>query len=647
LATRTLNLMEDIHQILEKYWGFNTFRPLQEDIVKATISGKDTLALLPTGGGKSICFQVPALAMEGICIVISPLIALMKDQVANLKKKNIKAEAIYSGMHPKEIDIILDNCIYGNIKFLYVSPERLKTEIFKVRLQKMNVNLIAVDEAHCISQWGYDFRPPYLEIAELRNILPKVTFLALTATATPDVVDDIQFQLKFKKKHVLQKSFNRSNLAYVVFYEENKLNRLLNIAQKVPGTGVVYVRNRKKTKDVSDFLNKNGISADFYHAGLDNNTRDKKQDNWINNQTRIIVSTNAFGMGIDKPDVRFVVHIDLPDSLEAYFQEAGRAGRDEKKAYGIVLYDNNDILNLEERTTKSFPEINNIKSVYTSLGNYYQLAIGSGKGETFEFQINQFCERYKLDTLLVYNSLKFIEKEGFITLNDAVFQPSKIKFTVSHNELLKLKSAKQNDMFFIDLLLRMYAGLFEDYKKIQETDIAKKLKTDTKNVIQRLKKLDELKIISYIPRSQAPTITFIEERLAPKNFVIQKKNYDDRKKIALTKSESVIKYVQNESCRSMQLLNYFGEKNTQTCGICDVCLQRNKINLTDKKYELLSKQIIEIIKLKPIKINELIKIINIQKEEEIIKVIEWMIDNESIHWNKNKLQLTPNKKIVK
>lgn len=421
----------NIHNILAKYWGYHSFRPLQEEIITSVLQGNDTLALLPTGGGKSVCFQVPALVQEGVCIVISPLIALMKDQVDNLQKKGISAIAITSAMHKREIDIAFDNCVYGNIKFLYLSPERLITPIAQARIQKMKVSLIAVDEAHCISQWGYDFRPSYLEIAKLRELQPKVPVLALTATATPEVVKDIQEKLRFKKANVLQKSFERKNLAYVVIGEEDKLSRLLKVVNNVGGTGVVYVRNRKKTQEVAAFLQKNKIPADFYHAGLTPGERSQKQDSWIKNKTRVIVATNAFGMGIDKPDVRFVVHLDLPDSLEAYFQEAGRAGRDEGKAYAVMLYNEADINDLKSNVEMSFPSVEEIRQTYQALANYYQLAVGSGEGAAFDFDISELCRNYKLEPVTVFNSIRFLEKEGYISATEAVYQPSRINFTLN------------------------------------------------------------------------------------------------------------------------------------------------------------------------------------------------------------------------
>jgi ATP-dependent DNA helicase RecQ len=629
-------------QILLKYWGFSSFRPLQEDIVNSIIEGNDTLALLPTGGGKSICFQVPALVKEGICIVVSPLIALMKDQVQNLKSRGIKATAIYSGMTIKEIDITLDNCIYGGTKFLYVSPERLKTELFQVRVQKMNVNMIAVDEAHCISQWGYDFRPSYMEIAEMREILPEAPIMALTATATPDVVIDIQERLKFKTPNVFQKSFARSNLSYNILFEEDKYGRLLKIANKIQGTAVVYVRNRKRTKEIADFLVKNNISADYYHAGLDPKLRDFKQLQWINNKTRIIVSTNAFGMGIDKPDVRFVVHMDLPDSIEAYFQEAGRGGRDEKTAYAVQLYSKYDITSFEENITNSFPEISQIKQVYSALGNFFQLAVGSGLDETFNFTISDFCNRNNLPALLVYHCFKFLEKEGYIIFSDAMFQPAKVQFIVGSGELYKFQIANKRFDSIIKTLLRSNSGLFDNYGNINEDTLAKRLKTTKDIFSQYLGKLHEYQIIDYIPQSNTPKITYTVERLHEKNLRISKEHYDFRKKVAFDKMKSVLEYITSTTkCRSQQLLSYFGEKNSTRCGVCDICRERNKLDMNKIEFSSISDQLKAILSKNECSTTEIVNQIKAH-ENEILKVMEWLIDNGKIlqiggklSWNTN------------
>lgn len=628
----------DIHQILLQYWGYSSFRPLQEDIIRSALNGDDTLALLPTGGGKSICFQVPALAKEGICVVISPLIALMKDQVENLQKRGIKAVAIFSGMTKREIDIALDNCVYGNIKFLYVSPERLETDIFKARLEKMNVNLFAVDESHCISQWGYDFRPSYLNIIKLREMKPGVPFLALTATATPEVVIDIQQQLGFKKENVLQKSFERKNLSYVVLNEEDKNNRLLKILNKVKGTSVVYVRSRKKTKEIAHFLINNGVSADFYHAGLINEERSRKQLDWINNKIRVIVSTNAFGMGIDKPDVRTVVHLDLPDSLEAYFQEAGRAGRDEKKAYAILLVEQADRMDLEQRIVSSFPPIEIIKQVYQALANYYQIPIGAAFSETYNFDIIAFSKQYNLPVTTAFNGLKFLEKEGYLLLSEATYNPSRIKIEVSKTVLYDFQVKHPKYDVFIKTLLRSYTGLFDNYTKINESEIAKRLSTDKTKIVAALEFLQSNQMIDYIKQTQTPQITFTTPRLDIKELSISAKNYQERKEVAIKKMESVIYYASaNHKCRSEILLNYFGQKDTYRCGVCDVCLERNKLELSDMEFSLVSDQVKTQLKNAPMPLTALVNSITNVREDKIIKVLQWLMENGKVQPNKKNL----------
>jgi ATP-dependent DNA helicase RecQ len=628
----------DIHQILLKYWGYNSFRSLQEDIINSVIKGNDTLALLPTGGGKSICFQVPAMAIDGICIVVSPLIALMKDQVENLLKRNIKAIAIYSGMNKREIDIALDNCAYGDIKFLYISPERIETEIFKERYRKMNVNLIAVDESHCISQWGYDFRPSYLNIKKLRDEKPNIPIIALTATATPEVVIDIQKQLAFKKENVLQKSFERKNLAYAVLAEEDKQNRLLKILKSVKGTSVIYVRSRKKTKEIAQFLLKNGVSADYYHAGLSNEERNTKQFNWINNTTRVIVSTNAFGMGIDKPDVRSVIHLDLPDSIEAYFQEAGRAGRDEKKAFAILLFEKADRLDLEQRIVSSFPKIENIKQVYQALANFFQLPIGAALNESYDFNIVDFSQHYNLQVYTVFNCLKFLEKEGYLILSEANHNPSRIKFEVSKEALYEFQVKNNKFDLFIKTILRSYAGTFENFVKIDEFEIAKRLNTHTDKVTKALTYLSHLKIISYLPQTNLPQLTYLTERLNITDVRISPEHYHDRKEIAIKKMESVIYFTTTKhKCRSEILLNYFGEKNVYRCGVCDVCLERNKLELSDVEFSAVSNQVKKILHEENLSITQLINKIEGIRDDKTIKVIQWLMENDKIVANRENL----------
>lgn len=630
--------MPTAHEVLEKYWGFRSFRPSQEEIIQSVLAGKDTLALLPTGGGKSICFQVPALCQDGICIVISPLIALMKDQVENLVKKGIKAIAITSAMHKREIDIALDNCVHGNIKFLYLSPERLETEIVKVRLQKMNVNLIAIDESHCISQWGYDFRPSYLKIELLRQILPKVPVLALTATATQEVVKDIQEKLQFKKNNVIQISFERKNVAYILLNEEDKLARLVKIANNVKGTGIVYVRNRKKTQDIASYLRSHKIEADFYHAGLDAKTRDIKQSNWINNKSRVIVCTNAFGMGIDKPDVRFVVHIDLPDSLEAYFQEAGRAGRDEQKAFAILLYNNGDKIELQRNVETSFPEMEEIRQTYQALANFYQMPTGSGLGNTFNFDISTFCDNYKLQPITVFNCLKFIEREGYISLSDAFFQPARIKLELNREDLYKFQISNPAFDTFIKMLLRNYAGLFDNFEKINEFDLAKKLNIKPDDVVKRLNYLHQNKIITYAPQTELPQLTFTMPRVDTKDLSLSKENFSSLKKRAIQRMEAVLNYTEStHKCRSQLLLAYFGEIETVPCGQCDICLEEKRKVLHTDEFERISKQIKELLTLHPMELKMLINSITDVHEDKIIHTIQVMIDNDALKYNEQNL----------
>ena len=630
--------MPSIHEILEKYWGFRSFRPLQEDIIHSVMQGNDTLALLPTGGGKSICFQVPAMAKEGICIVVSPLIALMKDQVESLTNKGIKAIAITSAMHKREIDIALDNCVHGKIKFLYLSPERLENEIVKVRLQRMNVNLIAIDESHCISQWGYDFRPSYLKLELLRDILPKVPFLSLTATATTDVVKDIQEKLHFKKNNVLQKSFERKNVAYIVLDEEDKLARLVKIANKIKGTGIVYVRNRRKTQDIANYLKSNKISADFYHAGLDSKTRDIKQTDWINNKSRVIVCTNAFGMGIDKPDVRFVVHIDLPDSLEAYFQEAGRAGRDELKAYAILLYNNADKIELQRNVETSFPSIDEIRQTYQALANYYQMPTGSGLGTTLSFDNAAFCDTYKLQAITVFNSLKFIEREGYILLSDAFYQPARIKLEMNREDLYKFQISNPTYDVFIKLLLRSYSGLFDNFVKINEFELAKKANLKQEEIVKRLNYLHQHKIIIYSPQTELPQLTFTQPRVDTKDLTLSKENFSLLKKRAIERMESVLNYAEDHhKCRSQILLAYFGETNTKRCNQCDVCLEENRKTLHTDEFDSISGQIKQLLSLHPMKLKMLVNSITDVHEDKIIHTIQWMIDNDQLIYDNHNL----------
>jgi ATP-dependent DNA helicase RecQ len=624
--------MQQYLQILKQYWGYDGFRPLQADIIRSIAAGKDTLGLMPTGGGKSLTFQVPTMAMEGLCVVVTPLIALMKDQVDNLKNRGIAAAAIFSGMSHNEILMTLDNAVFEAYKFLYVSPERLATPIFMEKIKQAKVCMIAVDESHCISQWGYDFRPSYLRIAEVRELLPDAPVLALTATATPEVVDDIQKQLNFREPNLFQKSFHRSNLAYVVRTVENKDENLLKILNSVPGTSVVYVRNRKRTKEIADFLNVNGISAENFHAGLKNETKDAKQARWKSGETRIIVSTNAFGMGIDKAEVRTVVHMDLPDSLEAYFQEAGRAGRDEKKAYAVLLYNNGDAVKMRKRVSDNFPGKEMVVKVYEALGNYLQLGVGSGLDAVFAFDIGDFCTKFKLPILITYSSLKLLQQAGYIELTDEQDSSSRVLFTVGKDDLYKLKQTPEQDRL-THILLRSYTGLFTDLAAINEETIAKRLEWTREQVYDQLVGLAKEHIIRYIPRKKTPFLTFVREREATNRVVLGKEAYDDRRERYITRVKSVLDYAQEENnCRSQVLLSYFGEKETKPCGKCDICLKKKETQVTGEDFETIRQAIHHELSAEELTVNALVKKIPF-KEPKTLQVIRFMMDNKQIEQN--------------
>lgn len=621
--------MDRFRQILTRYWGYSDFRELQLDIIQSVADGKDTLGLMPTGGGKSITFQVYSLSEEGICIVITPLIALMKDQVENLNKKGIRALKIHSGMSPREIRIALDNAVWGDYKFLYISPERLNSELFREKLSKMKVNLVTIDEAHCISQWGYDFRPSYMNIVQVREILPDVKFLALTATATPEVADDIQEKLGFKEKNVLSISFQRENLNYLVRHLENKNAYLIDTLKKVKGSGVVYMRSRKGTREISEMLRKNKISADFYHAGLNNHVRSDKQDDWLNGRTRMIVSTNAFGMGIDKPDVRFVIHVDPPDSLEAYFQEAGRAGRDGKKAAAVLLFNNADKTKLKKHVSVAFPEISKIKQIYQSLCNYLQIAVGFGKGQVFEFSLQGFAQAYRFQQAMVYNSLKILQREGYVEFTEEVDSPSRIIFTVSRDDLYKFQVANAELDGFIKLILRSYTGLFQGYVNIDEELLARKTGIGRETIYNYLKHLRKSNIIDYIPKNRTPYIYFSKERIDLNRLKISKENYDLRKKDFAGRVNAVIAYATNKTtCRSQLLLQYFGETDSPRCGICDVCRSQARMEMSSFEFENLSNKVRQLLT-EPLSYEQLL--LKLQGDrEKMMEVIKWLLDNEKI-----------------
>lgn len=576
-----MNTKKDIYFYLKKHWGYDSFRPLQEDIILSVLNNKDTLALLPTGGGKSICFQVPGLVIGGTCLVISPLIALMNDQVQNLKNKGVSAVAITSVMNAKEIDIALNNAAYGHVQFLYVSPERIENETFRQRLSYLPIGLIAIDEAHCISQWGYDFRPSYLKIAELREYFPGVSMIAVTASATKEVVEDIQLKLQFKNQQVFRQSFERKNIRYVVQLEENKYERLLKVIKNIGGTGIVYVRNRKKTEEISKWLIQNKISSSFYHAGINANERTVIQQNWIDNKSQVIVATNAFGMGIDKPDVRFVVHLDLPESLEAYFQEAGRAGRDEKPAYAVLLCNNYDVHNLKVQYEEKTPSIEEIKQSYQAIFNFYQIPVESGEGLSITFDIEAVIRNYNLKAVTLYNSIKCLEKEGYLSYLDSGYEPSKVMMVMNKDDLynFQIKFPKYEPL--IKVLLRSYGGLYENYVYIKEKDVAYRAKISEDELKRQLENLHTQGLLSFIPQTTLPKLVFLQNRINLKFEKIRLINYPILKEKALNRINSVVNYVTDKNtCRSRLLLTYFNETDFKDCEYCDVCVEKYKSQLS-------------------------------------------------------------------
>ncbi len=631
-----ITILKSIHDILKENWGYSDFRPLQQSIIESVLDGKDTLGLMPTGGGKSLTFQVSALAMEGICLVVTPLIALMKDQVENLKAKNIKAAAIYSGMSAREILITLENAVFGAYKFLYLSPERLNTTIFKAKVEQMKVALIAVDESHCISQWGYDFRPAYLKIADIRELFPQVPVLALTATATEEVVEDIQKQLKFEKQNVFRKSFARDNLAYIVRNTEKKEETLLNILNSVQGTSVVYVRNRKKTKEIAQFLVQNGISAENYHAGINPEEKDARQERWKLDKTRVIVCTNAFGMGIDKPNVRTVVHLDLPDSLEAYFQEAGRAGRDEKKAYAVLLFNKSDETKLKKRIADTFPPKKKIKEIYDALGNYYEVAVGYGLESVFVFDLIDFCKKFKQPMLVTHNAIKILEQAGYLYLTDEEDSRSLVKVIVKKEELYKKDRSEKTEKV-LHTLLRSYTGLFADLIPISEETLSKRTELTTQEIYEALVELARIGIIQFIPRKKTPFLHFTHERVAQSELQITAESYDDRKKRYVKRVTEMLHYAQSEYiCRSKLLLRYFGEENAEECGSCDVCLKKKKEKTKDKTFYKIKTKIINLLKEeKDLYLKEIAQKVGVSNEN-ITPIIRYLRDARVVVMDKTR-----------
>ena len=587
----------ECQQILRQYWGYADFRGIQKDIIESIFAGRDTLGLMTTGGGKSITFQVPALALDGVCIVITPLIALMKDQVDHLQKLGIKAASIYSGMTRPEIIKVLENAIFGGVKILYVSPERLSSELFLAKLKHMKVSFITVDEAHCISQWGYDFRPSYLHISDIRKQKPDVAILALTATATPEVIDDIQARLGFKERNVFRMSFERKNLTYVVRLTSDKDQQLIHILNSVKGCAIVYVRSRKRTKEIAQMLKDNHIEATYYHAGLEHYTKDLRQKEWQNDETRVMVATNAFGMGIDKPNVRIVVHIDCPDSIEAYFQEAGRAGRDGKRAYAVLLYNEGDSRKLHKRITDNFPEKEYIRKVYESLAYFYQIGVGSGIGHTFAFDLGKFCHNFGLSMILVDSSLRILERAGYIVYENDPKSSAKLMFLLSRNQLYILENLTTNEDKIITTLLRLYGGLFNDYTYIDEGLIAQKSGLTPEQVYLILKNLSMKRILHFIPQRKMPYISYTKSRDDGERIIISNNVYEDRKLEFEKRIGAIIGYAQNDSvCRSRQLLRYFGETNSNDCGLCDVCLEHNTDQASEDRISLPKQRIQELLK---------------------------------------------------
>lgn len=621
-------------EILKQYWGYDQFRPPQEDIINAVLSKKDVLALLPTGGGKSVCFQVPALIMEGVCVVITPLIALMQDQVSQLKERGISAVAIHSGLGRSEIDVLLDNCVYGSTKFLYVSPERVQTELFQERFKKMTVCLVAIDEAHCISQWGHDFRPPYLEIHTLREIKPDLNFIALTASATGKVKDDIIKYLQLKDPSHFQISFARNNVSFVVRKTENKEKKLLEILRRVQGPAIVYLRSRKGTMDFAKYLARQKISSTYYHAGLKHEERERRQAEWIDNRVRVMVATNAFGMGINKPDVRVVIHMDIPEDLESYYQEAGRAGRDGKRSFAAVVYHPVDIEGLELKVEQSHPTPEQLKNVYQALANYYQLAAGSAEGESFPFDLEDFSKRFNLHSGNAFTALKKLQEEGLIQLSESFYQPSRLHFQFDNKRLYEFQIANIRFEPLIKTILRLYGGeAFSGFVKISEKQLASFLKTGDRQIATVLKQLAALKLLDYEPASDNPTITWLTARQDAARLPLDFKRLEERRQLHLSKMKAMSNYVtQTRLCRMQVMQEYFDELNTKPCGKCDVCIDRKK---SEDLHALKSyrEQILYLLKQKKMPVDDLETAVDPKDKEVFVEVVREMLDEGVLYYD--------------
>ena len=617
-------VMPDVQEILKQYWGYDQFRPLQQEIIESALEGKDTLAVLPTGGGKSICFQVPALAKEGLCLVISPLIALMKDQVENLKKRSIPSLLIHSGMKRADVIQTLKNATHSYFKFLYVSPERLETSLFREYLPALNINLIAVDEAHCVSQWGYDFRPSYLRIADLRTEIPEVPVLALTASATPEVQQDICEKLQFGNRTIFRQSFERRNLSYSAFKVEARFAKLVDIVSKVPGTGLVYCKSRRRTSEIAHLLQMHGISADNYHAGLQPEERVQRQKDWLDGKIKVMVCTNAFGMGIDKPDVRLVVHADVPDCLENYYQEAGRAGRDGKKAYAVLLYDQRDIEELSGLHAIRFPSFEQIRTVYNALVNYLQIPVNTGMYQSYNFRFDAFVRNFKLESVETLYALKVLEQDGWIDFNEKNFSPSTIVFTCSKSNLYEFERSYPQHEPILTALLRTYEGIFDFPAFISELLLAKLLRKEEKDIKQQLKTIASFGVISYTPQNDEPQIIFRKNRVAAENLTINTMQYNKRRELFVRRVEKMIAYTKTNDCRSQFISHYFGDEAARGCGVCDNCLNLLSSPLSAEEFDSIAKLITQYLSQKQMTANELLSQLNGIKKEKAWQVIEFL-----------------------